>query len=148
MDALTRQRKLNLSIILIRLMVAFVFISEGIQKFLFPDALGVGRFIKIGIPFPSIIAPFVGGVEIVFGALLLIGWITRIAALPLIISMLVAFASTKIPILLEKGFWTFAHEARVDWCMLLGLIFLAIIGSGQWSMDHYVLTHRKNSTTS
>jgi len=139
------QSKLNLAIILIRMMLAFVFISEGIQKFLFPDALGVGRFIKIGIPLPSIMAPFVGGVEIVFGVLLLLGWFTRMAAFPLIMSMLVAFASTKIPMLLEKGFWTFAHEARVDWCMLVGLTFLVIVGGGEWSIEYVTSIRRKDS---
>lgn len=47
--------------ILIRLMVGGVFLSEGIQKFLFPEALGVGRFVKIGIPYPETMSPFLGG---------------------------------------------------------------------------------------
>lgn len=54
----------------VRVIVGWIFLSEGIQKFLFPDALGVGRFIKIGIPSPLFTAPFVGVVEIVAGALL------------------------------------------------------------------------------
>jgi uncharacterized membrane protein YphA (DoxX/SURF4 family) len=112
-----------------------VFLSEGIQKFLFSESLGVGRFIKIGIPAPEIMAPFVGIVEIVCGALVLIGLITRFAAIPLIIDMLVAISTTKIPILLEKGFWAMAHEARVDWSMILGSIFLLIVGGGAWSLD-------------
>jgi putative oxidoreductase len=61
------------AVLLIRILVGWVFLSEGIQKFLFPGALGVGRFVKIGIPWPQVIAPFVGVVEIVCGALLLIG---------------------------------------------------------------------------
>lgn len=128
-------RTLSQSIIIIRVLVACVFISEGIQKFLFSDALGVGRFIKIGIPSPEIMAPFVGVVEIVCGGLFLLGLFTRLAAIPLIIDMLVAISTTKIPILLEKGFWTMAHEARVDWSMILGSIFLLIVGSGEWSLD-------------
>ena len=116
-------------------MLAVVFLSEGIQKFLLSDALGVGRFIKIGIPWPGIMAPFVGAVEIVCGGLILVGLFTRLAAIPLIISMLVAISTTKIPILLEKGFWAMAHEARTDWSMILGLIFILIVGSGQWSLD-------------
>jgi uncharacterized membrane protein YphA (DoxX/SURF4 family) len=116
-------------------MIACVFLSEGIQKFLFSDSLGVGRFIKIGIPLPGIMAPFVGVVEIVCGALILLGLFTRLAALPLIIDMLVAISTTKIPILLEKGFWAMAHEARTDWSMILGLLFLLIVGSGRWSLD-------------
>ena len=123
------------AILLVRLIVGCVFLSEGIQKFLFPDALGIGRFIKIGIPAPEIMAPFVGIVEIVCGVLVLVGLFTQLASIPLIIDMLVAIATTKIPLLLEKGFWAMAHEARTDWCMLLGSIFLLIVGGGWWSLD-------------
>ena len=135
MDKLRIVQKFFKSIILIRFMIACIFLSEGIQKFLFSDSLGVGRFIKIGIPLPGIMAPFVGVVEIVCGALILLGLFTRLAALPLIIDMLVAISTTKIPILLEKGFWAMAHEARTDWSMILGLLFLLIVGSGRWSLD-------------
>jgi putative oxidoreductase len=121
--------------ILIRILVGSVFFSEGIQKFLFPDALGVGRFAKIGIPAPATMAPFVGVVEIVFGAFLLLGFLTRLSAIPLVIDISVAIATTKLPMLLQKGFWATAHEARVDVSMLLGLIFLLIVGAGPWSVD-------------
>ena len=78
------------AILLIRILVGWVFLSEGIQKFLFPDSLGVGRFVKIGIPWPQVMAPFVGGVEIVCGSLLLIGLVTRLATVPLLIDIAVA----------------------------------------------------------
>jgi putative oxidoreductase len=78
------------AILLIRILVGWVFLSEGIQKFLFADALGVGRFVKIGIPWPQVMAPFVGVVEIVCGSLLLIGLITRLAAIPLLIDICIA----------------------------------------------------------
>ena len=123
------------AVILIRLFVGGVFLSEGIQKFLFPGDLGVGRFVKIGIPSPEIMAPFVGAVEIAGGVLLLAGFLTRLAAIPLIINMLVAITTTKIPILHKSGFWAMAHEARVDYAMLLGCIFLLIAGAGTWSLD-------------
>jgi putative oxidoreductase len=122
-------------VILIRLAVGAVFLAEGIQKFLFPDALGVGRFTKIGIPAPQVMAPFVGVFEIGCGALLLLGLLTRLATIPLIIDMLVAVATTKIPILLKSGFWAMAHEARTDYAMLLGCLFFLIVGAGRWSMD-------------
>jgi len=124
-----------ISIALIRLLVGAVFLSEGIQKFLFPDALGVGRFIKIGIPAPEVMAPFVGVVEIVGGVLLLIGLFTRPAAVALIVDMIVAISTTKIPMLIESGFWKMAHEARTDWSMLLGSIVLLILSAGKWSVD-------------
>src|SRR5438552_343932 len=136
------------SVILIHLIVGAVFLSEGIQKFLFPNELGVGRFIKIGIPGPQVIAPFVGVIEIVCGTLIILGLLTRLAAVSLIIDIAVAIISTKIPILLGHGFWRFslsklptygfwsmAHEARVDYAMLLGALFLLVLGAGSWSID-------------
>lgn len=123
------------AVILIRLIVGGIFLSEGIQKFLFPGELGVGRFAKIGIPSPEIMAPFVGVVEILGGGLLLAGFLTRLAAIPLILNMLVAITTTKLPILQKSGFWAMAHEARVDYAMLLGCIFLLIAGAGTWSLD-------------
>jgi uncharacterized membrane protein YphA (DoxX/SURF4 family) len=135
MEKLKSSLRFSQSIIFIRVMLSCVFISEGIQKFIFSESLGVGRFVKIGIPLPGIMAPFVGVVEIVGGGLILLGLFTRLAAIPLIISMTVAILTTKIPILLEKGFWATAHEARTDWSMILGLIFLLIVGSGHWSLD-------------
>src|ERR1700747_3096629 len=114
------------AVILVRLLGAGVFLSEGIQKFLFPEALGVGRFAKIGIPAPEIMAPFVGVCEIVCGVLFLLGLLTRFAAVTMIIDMLVAISTTKIPLLLNEGFWKMAHEARTDWSMLLGSLFLLI----------------------
>jgi putative oxidoreductase len=123
------------TVILVRLVVGAVFLSEGIQKFLFPADLGVGRFVKIGIPAPEVMAPFVGVVEIVCGVLILVGLLTRLAAIPLIIDMLVAISTTKIPMLIKSGFWATAHEARVDFAMLLCLIFLLIVGAGAVSID-------------
>lgn len=122
-------------VLLIRWMVGVVFLSEGIQKFLFSDALGVGRFLKIGIPAPELLAPFVGLVEIVCGSLVLLGLLTRLATIPLIVNMIVAIYSTKIPILLKEGFWKMAHETRTDFCMLFGSLFLLIVGAGTWSLD-------------
>lgn len=123
------------SVILIRLIVGWVFLSEGIQKFLFPAALGVGRFMKIGIPEPQIMAPFVGGVEILFGALLILGLLTRLATIPLLAVISVAIWTTKIPLLTKQGFWAMAHEARTDFCMVFGLLFLLIVGAGRLSLD-------------
>lgn len=133
---------------LIRFVVGLVFASEGIQKFLYAEAQGSGRFAKIGIPAPEVMGPFVGVVETGCGVLLLVGLGTRLAALPLVVDMLVALASTKLPILLGHGYWLFAHtsapkaglwaflhESRTDLSMLCGATFLAIVGSDRWSLD-------------
>jgi uncharacterized membrane protein YphA (DoxX/SURF4 family) len=123
------------AVLLVRLLTGGVFLSEGIQKFLYPLELGTGRFIKIGIPAPDVMAPFVGVVEIVCGVLLIAGLLTRLAAVPLIVDITVAICTTKIPILMKQGFWAMAHEARTDWCMLLGSVFLMLAGAGAWSID-------------
>ena len=123
------------SALFVRLAVGAVFLSEGAQKFLFPVELGAGRFAKIGIPAPAATATFAGVVEIVCGLLILAGLLTRLAAVPLIIDMLVAISTTKIPMLLKSGFWAAAHEARVDFAMLLGLLFLLAAGAGPLSAD-------------
>ncbi len=122
--------------LLIRLLAGGVFLSEGIQKFLFPIEQGAGRFAKIGIPMPEFFGPFVGVVEITCGTLLIVGLLTRLAAIPLIIDMLVATATTKLPMLAQKGFWSMAHEARTDWSMLLSCCFLLVVGAGRLSLDH------------
>jgi len=121
--------------IIIRLLVGAVFVSEGVQKFLFPVEVGAGRFAKIGFDSPELVAAFVGCFEIVCGCLILLGLATRFAAVPLIIIMLTAIATTKFPILQEQGFWKMAHEGRTDWSMLLGSIFLLIVGAGPLSLD-------------
>ena len=136
------------SVFLIRLAVGGVFLSEGIQKFVYAAENGAGRFAKIGIPAPDVMGPFVGVAEIVCGALILIGLLTRLAAIPLIFDMAVALLSTKVPILLGHGFWGFSmrtlpyygfwgmlHESRADLAMLLGSTFLLIVGAGVWSVD-------------
>ncbi len=135
--------------ILIRLLVGLVvFFPEGLQKLLFPEILGAGRFANIGIPFSEVMGPFVGLVETICGALIILGLFTRLAAIPLIVIMIVAFVSTKVPILLghefwifhlpklaRYGFWSMMHEARDDFGMLLGSLYLLIEGGGKWSLD-------------
>jgi putative oxidoreductase len=136
--------------ILVRLLVGLVvFLPEGLQKLIFPDILGAGRFARIGIPLPDLMGPFVGAVETVCGTLIILGLFTRLAAVPLIIIMIVALISTKLPILLDQdiwifhlsqdikrtGFWSMMHEARADLTMLLGCIYLLIVGAGRWSLD-------------
>lgn len=120
---------------LIRLSVGAVFLSEGIQKFIDPAAVGAGRFEKIGFSSPAFVAGFVGTFEIVCGLAVLLGCLTRFAVVPLIIIMLTAISTTKVPIFLDKGFWSMAHESRTDFAMLLGSAFLLIVGAGRWSLD-------------
>jgi uncharacterized membrane protein YphA (DoxX/SURF4 family) len=115
--------------------VGAIFLSEGIQKFLFSADVGAGRFAKIGLPSPEILAPFTGSFEIICGILILVGLLTRMAAVPLLIVISTAIYTTKIPILEQSGFWKMMHEARTDFAMFLGLLFLLIVGAGAWSFD-------------
>lgn len=121
-----------------RIIVGLVFLSEGIQKFLYPEIVGVGRFAKIGFENPDFWAYFVAGFEIVCGALLLVGFLTRLATIPLLTIMATALISTKIPVLLNEGFWFMAHAARTDFAMTMLLIFLLVYGAGKWSVDRVI----------
>jgi uncharacterized membrane protein YphA (DoxX/SURF4 family) len=140
--------RISAAVAVIRLLVGWVFLVEGILKFMLPDELGVGRFTSIGIPAPQVMAPFVGVVEIVCGALVLAGLVTRLASIVLLINITVAIVTTKIPIWLGHGYWRFTvpklkhygflsmlHEARTDFSMFLGLIFLLMVGAGAKSLD-------------
>lgn len=129
--------------ILIRFAVGAVFLSEGIQKLLDPSR-GSGRFAKIGLPSPETLGPFVGGLETFCGALILLGLLTRLAAIPLLPVMGVALWTTKLPILLNDGFWEAAHEARTDWAMALGAAYLLAVGAGRLSLDAW-LTRKAGS---
>jgi uncharacterized membrane protein YphA (DoxX/SURF4 family) len=144
--------------LLVRIMAGSVFLSEGIQKFLYPGDLAAGRFAKIGIPDPEVMGPFVGGCEVVCGALLIVGFLTRLTAIVLLIDITIAIVSTKIPVLLGHGFWGFSlmklprygfwsmmHEARTDFSMWLGLLFLLIVGAGRWSFDAALMRGRTKS---
>ena len=142
--------------LLIRLLVGLVvFVPEGLQKLIFPSILGAGRFAKIGLPWPEFLGPFVGVFELTCGLLIVLGLLTRLACIPLIIVMMVAIVSTKVPMWLghdlgifhvaslsRYGFWSMAHEARNDFCMLLGCLYLLIEGGGRWALDARILAHR------
>lgn len=130
------------AVILIRVLVGSVFISEGVQKFLFPATLGVGRFEKVGIPSPELLAPVTAAFEIACGAMIILGLLTRVAALPLLAVICTAIYTTKVPMLAKDGFWPMAHEARADWSMLLSVLFLLVVGAGRWSIDELLSAPR------
>ncbi len=140
----------NSAVILIRLMVGAVFLSEGLQKFIFPEALGTGRFTGIGFLHPAFYAGLSGTFETICGICILLGLLTRPAAIIMLFNISVAIIVTKIPILLghaygtfnlhelkSYGFWPMAHEIRTDFAMFLGSLFLIITGGGRWSFDRF-----------
>ena len=142
--------------ILVRVMAGTVFFWEGVMKFVFPATLGIGRFTKLGIPFPGPTAGFVGCVEIVGGILLIAGLLTRLAAIPLLIDMVVAVLTTKVPLYLgtyplalppvapQTGFWAVLHEIRSDEAQFLCTAFLLLVGPGPWALDA-IVAHRMAS---
>ena len=132
----------KLPIILIRVIVGLVFLTEGILKFMLPGELGAGRFAHIGLPFPHVLAPLVGSVEIVAGAAVMLGLFAGDAALLLLAVIVTALITTKVPILLghqlgpfgppklnHYGLLSFIHEARTDLSMFFGTIAI-ILDSG------------------
>ncbi len=125
----------NLPMILIRIVVGLVFFTEGILKFTQPGEFGAGRFAHIGFPLPQFLAPLVGATEIVAGALMIFGFYAGDAAALLLIVILTAIFTTKVPILLghhfgrfeparlsHYGVLSFLHESRTDLCMLFGCL--------------------------
>lgn len=133
--------------VIVRAVVGLVFLTEGIQKYLFPALLGTGRFEKIGFLHPAFWAYFAGAFEIFCGILILAGLLTRLASLPLLVIMLTAFVTTKWPLLMAKGFWAMAHEYRTDFSMTLLLVYLLIYGAGRLSFDYGISTHSTTKNT-
>ncbi len=124
------------SVIFIRLAVGLIFVTQGILKYIDPH-MGVLRFAKVGFPFPGYTAHFVGTFEIACGLLVLFGLFTRVASIPLLIVILTAIATTKIPELFHsgQGFWFMVSDARTDFAMTMSLLFLISAGAGPWSLD-------------
>jgi len=124
------------SVLLIRLAVGLIFLTQGILKYTDPN-MGVVRFTKIGFPHPYFTAHFVGAFEIICGCLVLLGIWTRAAAVPLLIVISTAIATTKIPELfrVNQGFWYMVSDARTDFAMFCSLIFLILVGGGSYALD-------------
>jgi putative oxidoreductase len=133
----------NLPLIIPRIVVGLIFLSEGIQKFLYPELVGAGRFIKIGFSNPEFWAYFTASFEIVCGIFVLIGLLIRLASIPLLIIMITAFVTTKYTLLVEKGFWIFAHEYRTDFAMSMLLLFILYYGAGSISLDKKLYARTK-----
>ena len=132
-------------IIIIRLIVGLIFISEGIQKYLIVTMLGPAFFKEIGFSDPAFWAYFTGTFEIFCGILILFGFLTRLASIPLLTIMITALITTKLPLLATRGFWTFLHDYRTDFSLTLLLILLIIYGGGKWSTDFKILLSKNTS---
>jgi putative oxidoreductase len=131
------------AVVLIRLYVGLIFVVEGVLKYLRPESLGSGRFAKVGIPFPGLLANLDGAFEIGCGVLILVGLFTQLAVLPMIVDMIGALTTTKVPLFWgaaalypgEHGWWDFLHESRLEVAMLCGSLYLLAVGAGSLSLD-------------
>jgi len=127
--------------IFIRIIVGLIFLSEGILKFRMLEWLGPGRFAEIGFTNGYFWAYFTGTFEIVCGILVVTGFVTRLASVPLIVIMITALITVKIPLISNRGFWTFAHEYTTDFALTLLIILLLRYGGGRWSVDSKIFSH-------
>jgi putative oxidoreductase len=130
-------------IIVIRLIVSLIFISEGVQKYLFLQVLGPGLFQEIGFAHAYFWAYFTGAFEILCGILVLFGLLTRLASVPLVIVLITAFIKVKLPVLMFKGLFAFLHEYNTDFALILLLSLLIIYGGGRWSVDLKLFSSKK-----
>ena len=142
------------AILIIRLLAGGVFFWEGILKFVYVNQ-GVGRFTKLGFPFPETTAHCVAAGEIVGGLFLFFGLFTRITAFYFIIQMIVAVLSTKISLYLgtsplpappappKSGIWAALHEIRSDFAQILACLFLLVGGAGRRSLDFIIYASKK-----
>src|ERR1700685_4136573 len=137
------------TILIIRLMAVTVFFWEGILKFVYVNQ-GVGRFTKLGFPFPEVTAHIIATGEIIGGLLLLFGLFTRYVSFYFILQMIVAVLSTKITLYLgtsplpmpavapKVGIWAVEHETRSDYAQIMACLFLLIEGAGWVSLDFII----------
>lgn len=126
-------------LVLLRLIVGLIFLSEGIQKYLIVSVVGPVFFQESGFNNPMFWVYLAGSFEIFCGILILIGLLTRLASIPLLTIMITAFITVKLPLLNNRGFWTFLHEYNIDFSLTLLLIVLIIYGGGKWSVDSKIL---------
>ena len=148
----------KLTYTLIRFLTGVVFLGEGIQKFLYAEIRGAGRFEKMGFPYPEFTGTLVGSFEVLAGVLLLLGLFTRFGAAIVFVIMSVAVVTIKIPILLGEsfgpfvlrdlshyGFWAMLHEGRTDFSMLICSTFILWEGAGKYALDTVLLRNRENN---
>ncbi len=124
------------AVLVIRIILGYVFLVAGLQKFIFLEDMGPGRFEEMGYAFPAFTAYFVGFFEVLGGLFILLGFLTRYAAVPIMIIMLTAIVTTKFPVLADDGFWSFAHAVRLDFSMFMCALFMWFVGSDKKSLDH------------
>ncbi|GAA2175387.1 hypothetical protein GCM10009846_25080 [Agrococcus versicolor] len=122
----------DVALLVLRLVVGGVMVAHGAQK-LFAQGIDatVAGFAGMGVPMPEIAAPFVIGVELVGGALIVLG-----AALP-IVGLLVAIDMAVALALVHAPFGVFVAEGGWELVAALGAgaLALAVVGGGRIGVD-------------
>jgi putative oxidoreductase len=131
-------RRLDAALAILRLVVGVVFIAHGAQKlFVFGLAGVTGAFTQMGVPIPAVTGPLVAFVEFFGGIALVVGLLTRLAALGLAINMLGAILLVK----LRGGFFS-PNGIEFELTLLAGALALALAGAGDFSIDRAIATRR------
>ena len=133
-------RRLDAGLAILRLVLGAIFIAHGGQKLFVYGLAGVtGAFTQMGIPMPGVMGPFIAFLEFFGGIALVVGLLTRLAALGLAIDMLGAILLVRLKggfaILSPKGF-------ELELLLLAGALALALAGAGDWSIDHAIASRR------
>ena len=122
-----------------RITLGVLFVSTGWGK-VQNLAKVTAFFSELGIPFPAIQAPMVSFIELVGGALLVIGLASRVAAVPLMGSMAVAILTAQR----ENVHGLPDLFGLVEWTYLALLLWVALAGPGKISLDHLLFGHKRS----
>ena len=124
------------AVILIRILVGWFYLFEGIEKFMFSDRMASGQFHRLGIPAPHAVAILVAVLEILCGVAVLVGIETRWAAGGLLLVNLGAIAATKLHLFRHDDIWTALHQSRLEISLFLAIVFLMVAGSGAYALEN------------
>ena len=126
----------------LRLTVGFAFMMHGWQKLFEMGIPGVaGFFGQLGVPAPMMAATLVSFLELVGGAALLVGLLTRWVAIPLAIDALVAALLVHLP----KGFFVGSGGYELVLLLGVGAVALALTGSGAFAIDRLLAAARPSA---
>jgi putative oxidoreductase len=116
-----------------RFAVGMLFLSTGWGKVHTLDKV-TAFFTELGIPAPGFHATLVGYSELICGSLLVVGLLTRLATVPLIVSMIVAILTAKR----RELHGIFDLVGFDEFTYLAVLVMIAFIGPGRVSLDHLI----------
>lgn len=142
--SVSNAQRMSTGIAIVRIIVGLVFLAHGAQKLFVLGIGGVtGGFTQMGVPLPGVTAPLVALVELFGGIALIIGLLTRLAALGLAADMLGAILLVHI-----KGGFFMPMGVEFALTLLAALIAIAVSGAGAYSLDDVLASRRSGATIS